>query len=364
MSRFLSEKYRSLETYTPGEQPREQKLIKLNTNENPYPPGAWVAEAVRQESEQLRLYSDPESLLLRRKLAEVLTRETGGGTEIRAENLIMTNGSDEALNYAFMAWGDEEHPAVFPDITYGFYPVFARVNRIPFRTVPLDADFRIRPADYAHAGGPIFLANPNAPTGLLLKTEEIEAILRSNPDSPVIVDEAYIDFGGESAMKLIGTYGNLLIIRTFSKSRSLAGLRLGFAAGSAEMIADLKTMQYATNPYNVDRLAQAAGIACLEKDEYNRENARRIAETREWTKVRMTEMGFDTTESKANFLFARHPAFPGSSMRDRLREKGILIRWFDQNRIRDWSRISVGTREEMETLIETLDEMIRAAKKD
>ena len=346
MSRFLAEKYRTLKAYTPGEQPQERKYIKLNTNENPFPPGKWVAEAVRNEALNLQLYSDPESGKLRRILSERLG--------LKPENLIMTNGSDEALNFAFMAFCDEDHPAVFPDITYGFYPVFARINRVPFREVPLRADWTISPEDYENAGGPVFLANPNAPTGIVLPPEETEKILRGNPDNVVVVDEAYVDFGGESALKLLEKYENLLVIQTFSKSRSLAGLRLGFAAGSEPLIRDLKTMQYSTNPYNVDRLAQAAGIASLEKDEYNLQNAEEIMKTRSWLKAGMEKLGFEITDSRANFLFARHPAFPGSTLRDRLRERGILIRWFGQERIRDWSRISIGTREDMEILMKEL----------
>ena len=356
MSRFFSAKYRDLKAYIPGEQPRDRKCIKLNTNENPFPPGAWVAEAVQQETESLRLYSDTESTKLRQKLAETL------GTGIRPENLLMTNGSDEALNYAFMAFCDEDHPAVFPDVTYGFYPVFARINLVPFRTVPLDDDWRIRPADYYQAGGTIFLANPNAPTGLSLPPAYIEEILRNNPDNVVIVDEAYVDFGGESALPLLGKYENLLVIRTFSKSRSLAGLRLGFIVGNEALILDLKNMQYSTNPYNVDGLAQAAGIACLDRDAYNQENVRIICDTREWSRKELEKLGFETTDSRANFLFARHPAFPGSTLRDRLRDRGILVRWFDQDRIRDWNRISIGTRTDMETLVKTVRGLLEEEK--
>ena len=350
MSRFFAEKYRDLKAYTPGEQPQERKYIKLNTNENPYPPGPWVAEAVREEAERLRLYSDPESGKLRSILANRLS--------LKPENLIMTNGSDEALYFSFTAFCDEAHPAVFPDITYGFYPVYARICRVPFRTVPLSADWHVRTEDYLPAGGTVFLANPNAPTGISLGTGEIERVLKANPDHVVIVDEAYVNFGGESAAGLIADYDNLIVIQTFSKFRSLAGMRLGFAAGNAELIRDLKTIQYSTNPYNVDRLAQAAGIACLKRDEYNEENGKKIIEARAWTREALTGMGFETTDSRANFLFVRHPAFRGSELRDGLKERGILIRWFDQDRIRDWYRISIGTQEEMETLAREIRNML------
>ena len=346
MSRFFSEKYRDLKAYVPGEQPKGHNFIKLNTNENPFPPGEWVAEAVRTEAKTLRLYSDPESAGLRAIVAKKLG--------LKSEQLIMTNGSDEALNYAFMAFCDEDHPAFFPDITYGFYPVFAKINRLPYVEIPLRSDWTVNPEDYQQTGGTIFLANPNAPTGLQLPLSEVERILRSNPDNVVVVDEAYVDFGGESALRLLKAYENLLVVQTFSKSRSLAGLRLGFAAGCPELIRDLKTMQYSTNPYNVDRLAQAAGISCMENDEYNLRNAAEIIRIREWTKEQMIKMGFEVTDSRANFLFVRHPAFRGSALRDLLRERGILIRWFDMERIRDWNRISIGTEANMKSLIETI----------
>lgn len=350
MSRFFSTRYRDLVAYTPGEQPKERRLIKLNTNENPFPPDPLVSRRVAEEAELLRLYSDPESTGLREKLAGLLSVSPG--------QLIMTNGSDEALNFAFMAFCDEKRPAVFADITYGFYPVFARVNRIPFRQIPLRPDWRAEPADYIGCGGTVFLANPNAPTGLSLPLPGIEEILRSNPDQVLVVDEAYVDFGGESAVPLIDRFDNLLVIQTFSKSRSLAGLRLGFAVGCEALIDDLKTIQYSTNPYNVDRLAQAAGIACLEREEITRERIGVIRRNREWTKGELRARGFEVTDSSANFLFVSHPAFPGSSLRDGLRKRGILIRWFDQERIRNWSRISIGTAEDMAALMRVIDEMM------
>ncbi|MBQ9211223.1 MAG: histidinol-phosphate transaminase [Clostridia bacterium] len=350
MSPYFSQRYQDLKAYTPGEQPKQRKYIKLNTNESPFPPAPGVRERVAEEVQRLNLYSDPESSLLRQKLAE--------GLGIGAENLIMTNGSDEALNYAFMAFCDEDRPAVFPDITYGFYPVFARINRLPFQEIPLTADFRIDPRDYDGIPGTLFLANPNAPTGLALGLEVIEDLLKRRKEHILVVDEAYVDFGGESAVKLIHRYENLIVTRTFSKSRSLAGLRLGFAAAAPERIQEMKTMQYSTNPYNVDRLAQAAGIACLEADEYNLENVKKVCETRSWTQARLEEMGFEMTDSRTNFLFVRHSAFPGSRLRDALREKGILIRWFDQERIRDWSRITIGAQEEMETLVHAVQQLL------
>lgn len=350
MSRYLSSRYREMKAYTPGEQPKTRTFIKLNTNENPYPPSPAVRERVASAVSGLNLYSDTECGALRETMAERL--------KLRPENLIFSNGSDEVLNFAFMAFCDETTPAVFPDITYGFYPVFARINRVPFREIPLREDWTVDVSGFEGCGGTVFLANPNAPTGIALEPDQIERILKTNPDHVVAVDEAYVDFGAESALGLIGKYENLLVIQTFSKSRSLAGLRLGFAAGSPELIRDLKTMQFSVNPYNVDTLAQAAGIACLQEDGYNLEHAKQIRETREWVRGELLARGFDATDSRANFLFVSHPAFPGSTLRDRLREKGILIRWFDQERIRNRSRISIGTREDMEALIRAVDQLL------
>ena len=354
MSRFFSPKFRDLKAYTPGEQPKDRTLIKLNTNENPFPPDPLVAERVREAAGRLNLYSDTECTLLRQALAKRIG--------LSPDMLLMTNGSDDGLNYAFIAFCDDQHPAVFADITYGFYPVFARVNQVPFRVIPLGPDFRINPADYDRCGGTVFIANPNAPTGLALSGEELEHVLRENPDSVVVIDEAYADFSGFTAMSLLPKYENLLVIQTFSKFRSLAGLRLGIAAGSPQLIRDLKTIQFSTNPYNVDSLAQAAGIASLERDEMNREHARIIRETRDWVRAQLEARGFESTDSRANFLFVRRDGFPGSALMDRLREKGILIRWFGQERIRDWSRITVGSRQEMEALLRAVDEILEDMK--
>ncbi len=350
MSRFFSEKYSTLKAYVPGEQPRNQILIKLNTNENPFPPHPDVSRRVAEEVQRLNLYSDPECHSLRATLAKRLG--------VSPENLLITNGSDEILNFAFMAFCDDSRPAVFADITYGFYPVFAAIDLVPFRTVPLREDFRLAPEDYDHAGGTVFIANPNAPTGLALSREEVRGILEANPDNIVVIDEAYVDFGAESCVPLIREYDNLLVTQTFSKSRSMAGMRLGFGIACESLIRDLKTIQYSTNPYNVDLLAEAAGVACLERDEYNQENARIIMETREWAGACLRELGFELTDSRTNFVFARHPAFPGDSLYQALKEKGILIRHFSVERIRDWNRISIGSRAQMEALIRALTELL------
>ena len=343
MSRFFSEKYTGLEAYVPGEQPKDQQYIKLNTNENAFPPHPAVAEAAEREAHSLHLYPDPECLEIRKKLAERMG--------LTPEELVIVNGSDEVLNFAFMAFCDQHIPAVFPDITYGFYPVFARLNQIPYREIPLQEDLTIRVDDYRNAAGTVFIANPNAPTGIALNRNEIEEILRANPYNVVVVDEAYVDFGAESCISLIREYDNLLVTQTFSKSRSMAGARLGFGAANPEIIRDLETIRYSTNPYNLDRMTLAAGTACLENDEYNTRNCRTIIRTRDRVREALRKMGFEVTRSRANFLFARHPEISGEELYLRLKEKGILIRHFSVERIRDYNRISIGTDEQMDAFL-------------
>ncbi len=343
MSRFFSDKYALLEAYVPGEQPKDQQYIKLNTNENAFPPHPAVAQAAEKAARELHLYPDPECMELRKTLAKRL--------EVTPEELIMVNGSDDILNFAFMAFCDRHIPAVFPDITYGFYSVFATLNQVPFREIPLQEDLTVRVEDYLQTASTIFLANPNAPTGIALSREQIEVILQANPYNAVIVDEAYVDFGAESCVPLIREYDNLLVTQTFSKSRSMAGGRLGYGVANPEIIRDLETIRYSTNPYNIDRMTLAAGTACLAHDEYNTKNCKTIARTREKTRKALEKLGFEVTESKANFLFARHPDIGGEELYRQLKERGILIRHFSTERIRDYNRISIGTDEQMEALI-------------
>ena len=343
MSRFFSEKYTELEAYVPGEQPKDQKYIKLNTNENAFPPHPAVAAAAEKAARSLHLYSDNECLEIRQKLAE--------RQGLTPEELVMVNGSDEVLNFAFMAFCDRHIPAVFPDITYGFYPVFAKLNQIEYREIPLQEDLTIRVDDYLNAAGTIFIANPNAPTGIALNRSEIERILQANPYNVVVVDEAYVDFGAESCIPLIRKYDNLLVTQTFSKSRSMAGARLGFGAANPEIIRDLETIRYSTNPYNLDSMTLAAGAACLDHDGYNTENCRKIIKTRDRVRGELRKLGFEVTKSSANFLFARHPDIPGEELYRRLKEKGILIRHFNKERIREYNRISIGTDEQMDTFL-------------
>lgn len=343
MSRFFSRRYDALEPYTPGEQPKDQQYIKLNTNESPFPPSPAVEAAARREAPLLRLYSDPESTELTKKLA--------ARYHLAPEQVLVTNGSDEALNFAFMAFADETRPLAFADITYGFYPVFAQLNHIPYTQIPLKDDFTLDPADYLNLGKTIVLANPNAPTGLPLKLCDLERILESNAGTVVIVDEAYVDFGAESAIQMIDRYENLLVTQTFSKSRSLAGARVGYAMGNAALIADLNTIKYSTNPYNVSRLDAAAACAALDEDAYYMENCRTIAENRAWTTQQLQKLGFTVTASKSNFVFACTERISGLALYEKLKARGILIRHFEKPRIRAYNRITVGTREQMQALI-------------
>lgn len=350
MSRFFSEKYSTLVPYTPGEQPQDRKYVKLNTNESPFPPSKAVAEAVENEAGRLQLYSDPECVALRKKAAEVFG--------VNDDEIIMTNGSDEVLNFAFMAFADENNPLLFADITYGFYPVFAELNHIPYTEIPLKEDFSLDPADYTAVGKTVVIANPNAPTGLCLSLDVIEEIVKSNTDNVVIIDEAYIDFGGVSAVELTKKYDNLLVTGTFSKSRSMAGARLGFGIGNAKLIADLNTVKYSTNPYNVNRLTAVAGIAALEDNGYYMDNCKIIQQNREWTTAELEKLGFTVLPSTANFIFAKSDRIGGEELYLTLKERGILIRHFTKERICDYNRITIGTAEQMKLFIDAVKEII------
>jgi len=351
MSKFFSSRFSALKPYTPGEQPKDTVYIKLNTNESPFPPSEAVRKAVECEAGKLQLYSDPECRDLNRTAADFFG--------VEPDQILMTNGSDEILNFAFMAFGDEANPFAFPSISYGFYPVFAALNRIPYQEIPLTEDFKIDLEDYKNLNSNIVIANPNAPTGLYLCPDEIEFLVKSNPDHVVIIDEAYIDFGGESALPLIRKYDNLLVTRTFSKSYSLAGARLGFGIGSPALIADMNTIKYSTNPYNVNRMTMAAGKAALEDAAYYRTCCDKIIATRERTKKALADLGFRLTDSKANFLFAAHDSIGGRELYLALREKGILVRHFDLERIKDYNRITVGTDGQMDTLITTMKTILK-----
>ena len=350
MSRFFSARHASLDAYVPGEQPRDRKYIKLNTNESPFPPHPAVAEAVVAEAGQLQLYSDPTMKALTEAMAATLG--------VTPAQVLMVNGSDEALNFAFWAFCDETHPIAYPAISYGFYSVFAALHHIPAKEIPLRKDFSIDYRDYCGLGCAIVIANPNAPTGLALPLCEIEEIVKSNPDHPVIIDEAYVDFGAESAIALLPKYPNLMVVGTFSKSRSLAGARLGFAVASPEMIADLNVIKYSTNPYNVNRMTAAAGLATLAHNDEAMANCRTVAATRERVKTQLRELGFTVTDSKANFLFAAHPTVSGEALYQGLRARGILVRHFSTPAIANYNRITVGTDAEMDALIAAIREIL------
>lgn len=350
MSKFLSDKYSALTPYTPGEQPQDMKYVKLNTNESPFEPSENVVKAAKEAAEKLNLYSDPECKRIVKKLAEVYG--------VKEENVIVTNGSDEVLNFAFMAFCDSEKGAAAPDISYGFYPVFAKVNNVPFLEIPLKEDFSIDVSDYFGIGKTIFIANPNAPTGLTLTLEEIEQILINNKESVVVIDEAYVDFGAKSAVELVNRYDNLLVTMTFSKSRSLAGGRLGFGIASEEIIKDLNTIRFSTNPYNVNSMTLAAGLATLNENEKAMENCKKIAENREYTKTALKNLGFFVTDSLANFVFAKSDKIGGEELYLKLKSKGILVRHFKLPKIKDFVRITVGTKDQMDFLIKTVEEIL------
>ncbi len=349
MSRFLNEKYAGLEAYVPGEQPQDRQYIKLNTNESPYPPSPGVLAAANAlEAEKLRLYSDPACTALRAKLAEVYG--------VAPENVYLANGSDDILNFAFMAFGQKG--VVYPAVSYGFYSVFAALHGLEAEEIALEGDLSIDAAKYRGKAKLVVIANPNAPTGLSLPVSAVEDILRSNPDSVVLIDEAYVDFGGESCLPLLRKYDNLLVVQTFSKSRSLAGARLGYAFGSAELIADLEKLKYSTNPYNINRLTQVIGLAALEEEAYYKENCRRIIENRSYATAALRELGFELTESKTNFIFARSERIGGEELYLALKEKGILVRHFSKPEIREYNRITVGSREEMEQFVAAVKEIL------
>ena len=402
MSRFLSKASESLLPYTPGEQPQGRKFIKLNTNECPYPPSPKVAEAILAGYEEiaagcgtagaadmveqaetadcgcnagateagkmaekaarvmppelanLRLYSDPEE----RVLIEAIADHYGVGTN----QVIAGNGSDEILGFAFRAFCDQNAPLQFADLTYGFYPALCGLYGIPFKAVPLEEDFTLNIEPYKNCGNNVIIANPNAPTGMSLPLSAIEEVAASNPDRVVMVDEAYVDFGGESCVSLLPKYENLVIIQTFSKSRSLAGARVGFAIANPELIADMNRIKYSFNPYNVNRLSILAGAAAMRDWDYTKECTGRICKTREKTTEALRALGFTVLDSKTNFIFAKSGDMPGKVYFDGLREAGILVRRWDSERIKDYVRISIGSEEEMETFVEETKKLVEAAR--
>lgn len=348
MSRFWSPKIRDIEPYVPGEQPRIADLLKLNTNENPYGPSEKVLAAIDAAADdRLRLYPDPESMALRRAVSDYHGLNT--------DQVFPGNGSDEVLAHIFMAFFRQSKPLLFPDITYSFYKVYCGLYGVKYETMPLADDFSIRLQDYPSENGGIIFANPNAPTGRLLPLSDIEALLKRNRDSVVVVDEAYVDFGGDSAVSLIDRYDNLLVTQTLSKSRSLAGLRIGLAFGHPELIEGLKRVKDSFNSYPLDRIAEAAAVASYADEDWFRHTTNLIMEARGDLRAALELMGFEVLPSAANFLFARHPDHSGESLAAALRERGIIVRHFQRpERLADWLRITVGTPEQHERLLGAL----------
>ena len=351
MSRFLSPALSAVTPYTPGEQPQDQQYIKLNTNESPYLPSPAVIAAVSEhEVEKLRLYSDPAC-------ADLL-KAAAAHFGLQPEQIMPGNGSDENLFFALRAFCDADHPLAYADITYGCYGVWCGLMHIPSHIIPLKEDFTLDPKDYYGLNQTIVLANPNAPTGIALPRAEIEGILKANPNNVVIVDEAYVDFGGESCVPLIDQYENLLVVQTFSKSRQLAGARLGLAMGNAKLIADLNRVKFSLNPYNINRLTLKAGQAALEDTAYLEKTRAAIMDTRAWTMQQLTDRGFTVLDSRANFVFASTERINGGVLYKELKKNGILVRHFDAPRIENWLRITIGTPEQMQALMDAVDKIL------
>ncbi|WP_374440079.1 histidinol-phosphate transaminase [Pseudomonas panipatensis] len=347
MSKFWSPFVKDLVPYVPGEQPKLAKLVKLNTNENPYGPSPKVLEAIQAElSDSLRLYPDPN--------ADRLKQAVAGYYGVRPSQVFVGNGSDEVLAHAFHAFFQHSLPLLFPDVTYSFYPVYCGLYGIPFETVALDEQFQIRVEDYARPNGGIIFPNPNAPTGCLLPLEAIERLLLANPDSVVLVDEAYVDFGGESAIALVERYPNLLVAQTLSKSRSLAGLRVGLAIGHEDLIEALERVKNSFNSYPLDRLAQVGAVASFEDRAYFERTCKAVIDSRERLVAELRGMGFEVLPSAANFIFARHPQHDAAILAAALREDGVIVRHFKQARIAQFLRISIGTEEQNQALLDAL----------
>lgn len=352
MSRFLSSDLKTLKPYTPGEQPKVVgRLIKLNTNENPYPPAPGVVRMLSDDQmDKLRLYPDPEAS----DLVAAIADQFGIGRD----QVMVGNGSDELLTFAFLAFRNDDNTIVYPEISYSFYPVLCDLFHAEGIKVPLDEEFRVVPSYYNHAGGTIVITNPNAPTGMALTRAEIRSILENNRENLVVIDEAYVDFGAESAVTLIDEYDNLLVIQTMSKSRSLAGMRIGFAMGSAEVIADLNRIKFSFNPYNLNRLSIRAGIEAIRDIDYFERITRLIANTRDNFVNDMERLGFSVLPSESNFVFVRHALISGEEYFTALRKYNIIVRYFRDPKISDFVRISIGTPGDMATLIDATREIL------
>lgn len=351
MSKFLSKEAGRLAPYTPGEQPQDQQYVKLNTNESPFPPAPKVVKALsRAEVLKLNLYSDPTCA----RLVEAIAKRY----ELQPENVLTGNGSDEILAFAFRAFCGEGKGLAYADITYGFYKSQVALFGLEAKVIPLREDFTLNVDDYMDFHGTIVIANPNAPTGMPVSRADIQRLLEADPGRVVIVDEAYVDFGAESCVPLIYRYDNLLVVQTMSKSRSLAGGRVGFALGSPELISALNRVKYSFNPYNVNRLSIVAGAAAVEDEDYFQTCTAAIQNNRAWTVRELEALGFTILPSQANFIFAKSDKIPGGELYRKLKENGILVRWFDADRIRDYVRITIGSLEQMAALVDEIARLL------
>jgi len=350
MSKFWSKFVKDLVPHVPGEQPKLTKLVKLNTNENPYGPSPKALAAMQAEvNDNLRLYPDPNGDRLKQAVAEYYG--------VQSNQVFLGNGSDEVLAHIFHGLFQQDRPLLFPDISYSFYPVYCGLYGIGFEALALDEQFQIRVADYARPNGGIIFPNPNAPTGCLLALDAVEQILKASPDSVVVVDEAYIDFGGETAISLVDRYPNLLVTQTLSKSRSLAGLRVGLAVGHPDLIEALERIKNSFNSYPLDRMAIAGAAAAFEDRAYFEQTCRQVIESRERLVAQLQAKGFDVLPSAANFIFARHPRHDAATLAAKVREQGVIVRHFKQERIAQFLRITIGTPEQNQALIEALGEL-------
>lgn len=343
---------RKVVPYTPGEQPKAEKMIKLNTNENPYPPSPMVKVALKNmEPDCMRLYPDPTAHMLVEAIAEFY--------HLREDQIFVGVGSDDVLAMIFLTFFNSTKPILFPDITYSFYDVWAKMLRIPYETVSLDENFQIKKEDYFRENGGVIFPNPNAPTGLELSLSDVEEIVRENQDVVVVVDEAYVDFGAASALPLIEKYDNLLVVQTFSKSRGMAGMRIGYAMGNPLLIQYLNDVKYSFNSYTMDQTSLVMGTAAMKDREYFEKTVNKVVETREWTKGELRKLGFSFGDSKANFIFASHESCPAKELFEALRKENIFVRYFEKPRIDNYLRITIGTQLEMETFVEFLKDYLK-----
>lgn len=351
MSRFWNNNTRNIMPYVPGEQPKDKSIIKLNTNENPYPPSPLVQSRIRNVNlEELRLYPNSEGAIVKKAVADYYG--------ISEKEVFVGNGSDEVLALLFKGFFDESTNIAFPDITYSFYPVYGDLFEIPYMKVPLKEDFTIDFNDYPNGVKAIIFANPNAPTGLYVPVSDIENLLKSRPETLVIVDEAYIDFGGESCITLISKYDNLLVVQTLSKSRALAGMRIGFAVGSEALVEGLVRVKDSFNSYPLDAIAQIAAEAAFEDKSYFDETRNRLISTRQWATEQLLALGAEVLDSKTNFIFTRLPGIPGEMALTKMKQEGVLVRHFKSPRIADWLRITIGTEDQMKKVIQIIKKIM------